>query len=141
MFDDPLKLVLGLLTGICFGFLLQKGQVAKFQTMLGQLLLKDYTVFKTMATAIAVGTIGVHVLIAMGWASPTVQPASLARLLIGGSLFGIGMAIFGLCPGTSVAARRRRTQGCHRRRSRHVCRRGNLCGSLRSFAARPQVDG
>ncbi len=104
MFDEPLKLVLGLVTGIVFGFLLQKGQVAKFQKILGQFLLKDFTVMKIMATAIAVGTIGVHALVAMGAAEIHIQTASLARVIVGGVLFGVGLAIFGLCPGTSVAA-------------------------------------
>ena len=104
MFDEPLKLVLGLVTGIVFGVLLQKGQVAKFQRILGQFLLKDGTVFKIIATAIVVGSIGVHALIALGLASFHIQTASVGRMLIGGTLFGIGMAIFGLCPGISVAA-------------------------------------
>ena len=104
MFDEPMKLLLGLVTGIVFGLLLQKGQVAKFEVILGQLLLKDWTVFKIMGTAIAIGTIGVNILIAAGIASLHIQTASVARVIIGGTLFGIGMAIFGLCPGTSVAA-------------------------------------
>lgn len=104
MFEEPVKLLLGLITGIVFGFLLQKGQVAKFQAILGQLLLKDWTVLKIMATAIAVGAIGVQVLVAMGFASYHLVTASLARVLIGGVIFGLGLAIFGLCPGTSIAA-------------------------------------
>lgn len=104
MFDDPVKLVLGLVTGIVFGFLLQKGQVAKFQVILGQLLLKDWTVVKIMGTAVAVGTIGVNIMVAAGFASLHIQTASIARVVAGGVVFGIGMAIFGLCPGTSVAA-------------------------------------
>lgn len=104
MFDDPIKLMLGLLTGLVFGFLLQKGQVAKFQVIVGQLLFRDWTVIKIMATAIAVGTIGVNILVAAGMASLHIQPATLARIVAGGVLFGIGMGIFGLCPGTSVAA-------------------------------------
>ncbi|SNB46906.1 YeeE/YedE thiosulfate transporter family protein [Geobacter sp. DSM 9736] len=104
MLDDPAKLLLGLLTGIVFGFLLQKGQVAKFHVILGQLLLKDWTVVKIMGTAVAVGTIGVNILVATGLASLHIQTASVGRVVGGGILFGIGMAIFGLCPGTSVAA-------------------------------------
>jgi len=104
MFDDPLKLSLGFITGMMFGVLLQKGQVAKFQTIVGQLLLKDFTVLKIMATAVVVGAIGVNAIVAMGGASLHIQTASLARYLIGGVLFGVGMAVFGLCPGTSVAA-------------------------------------
>lgn len=104
MFDDPIKLLLGLVTGVIFGFLLQKGQVAKFQVILGQLLLKEWTVVKIMGTAVAVGTIGVNILVALGLASLHIQTASIARVVVGGALFGVGMAIFGLCPGTSVAA-------------------------------------
>lgn len=104
MFDDPIKLMLGLVTGVVFGFLLQKGQVAKFQVILGQLLLKDWTVVKIMGTAVAVGTVGVNILVAYGMASLHIQTASISRVVAGGILFGIGMAVFGLCPGTSVAA-------------------------------------
>lgn len=104
MFDEPSKLALGLFTGIVFGVLLQKGQVAKFQKIVGQLLLKDWTVFKIMATAVVVGAIGVHGLVGLGMASFHIQTASVARVLVGGTLFGIGLAVFGLCPGTSVAA-------------------------------------
>ncbi len=55
MFESPEKLALGLLTGIIFGFLLQRGHVAKYRTILGQLLLRDWTVVKVMGTAIVVG--------------------------------------------------------------------------------------
>src|ERR1035437_2928727 len=89
MFDQPLKLMLGLVTGIVFGVLLQKGQVGKFQRILGQFLLKDCTVFRVMATSIVVGSIGVHALIALGLASFHIQTASVGRMLIGGTLFGI----------------------------------------------------
>ena len=49
MFEEPLKLVLGLISGILFGVLLQKGQVAKFQKLMGQFLLKDFTVVKILS--------------------------------------------------------------------------------------------
>ncbi len=104
MFDEPYKLLLGLVTGILFGILLQKGQVAKFHKILGQFLLKDWTALKIMVTAIAVGTLGVNLLVAGGEASLHIQTAALARVLIGGLFFGVGLVIFGLCPGTSVAA-------------------------------------
>ncbi len=104
MFDEPHKLVLGLVTGILFGILLQKGQVAKFQKIIGQFLLKDWTALKIMVTAIAVGTLGVNLLVAGGEASLHIQTAALARVLIGGLFFGVGLVIFGLCPGTGVAA-------------------------------------
>lgn len=104
MVDSPDKLVLGLVTGVLFGFLLQKGRVAKFETILGQLLLKDWTVAKVMATAVVVGSVGVHFLVANGWASMHVKPFFPAGVLLGALAFGVGMAVYGYCPGTGVAA-------------------------------------
>jgi len=104
LFDDPLKLALGLFTGFFFGVLLQKGQVAKFRVIVGQLLLKDWTVLKIMGTAVAVGMFGVHLLVALGLAELHIQEAVWARVIPGAILFGIGMATLGLCPGTTVAA-------------------------------------
>jgi len=89
MFEDPYRLILGLVTGFVFGVLLQKGQVSKFQTIMGQLLLKDWTVLKIMITAIAVGTIGVHMLVLGEQASLHIQAAALARVIFGGILFGL----------------------------------------------------
>ena len=104
MFDSPDKLALGLVTGILFGFLLQKGRVAKYQVILGQFLLKDWTVVKIMATAVIVGAIGVYALLALGAVSLHVKPMLVGGVVVGAVCFGIGMVILGYCPGTSVAA-------------------------------------
>ncbi len=102
-FEDPGQLVLGFATGIGFGFLLQKGRVAKYQTILGQLLLKDWTVFKIMLTASVTGAIGVYFLVDRGAADLDVWPFQPAAMLIGALLFGIGIAALGYCPGTGMA--------------------------------------
>lgn len=104
MFDAPDKLLLGLATGIVFGFLLQKGRVAKFPVIVGQFLLKDWTVVKVMGTAVVVGAAGVLALVAAGHASLHVKPLLLGGVLLGGALFGVGMGVLGYCPGTTVAA-------------------------------------
>lgn len=104
MFESFPRLLLGLLTGIIFGFLLQKGQVAKFDVIIRQFLLKDSTVFKVMLSAVMTGSVGVYFLLAQQAIDLSIKPAVLAAVLIGGALFGIGLAIFGYCPGTSVAA-------------------------------------
>ncbi len=102
---DPIgKLTLGLLTGFVFGFFLQKGQVTKFPVIVGQFLLRDFTVLKTMLTAIVVGGIGVYALKAMGAAGLHVKPAQIAAVCAGGVVFGVGMVLLGYCPGTGVAA-------------------------------------
>lgn len=104
MFDTPLNLALGLATGLVFGFLLQKGRVAKYHVILGQFLLRDWTVVKVMGVAVLVGAMGVFPLVAMGVASLHIKPFLLGGVIIGGLCFGVGMALFGYCPGTSVAA-------------------------------------
>src|SRR5688572_25247871 len=103
MFESRDQLVLGLLTGMAFGFLLQKGQAAKYQVILGQLLLKDWTVVKMMATAIVVGAIGVYSLAAVGLARFDIWPFQPAAALFGAVLFGIGIAVMGYCPVTAMA--------------------------------------
>lgn len=104
MFDAPEKLILGLATGIVFVFLLQKGRVAKFDVIVGQLLLEDWTVVKIMAAAVAVGSIGVYALVSLGMATLRIKPALLGGVLVGGLLFGLGLALYGYFPGTGVAA-------------------------------------
>lgn len=104
MFDSPEKLALGLLTGLVFGFLLQKGRVAKFEVIVAQFLFKDWTVVKTMGTAVVVGSIGVYALVSADLASLHIRPLLWGGILLGAVLFGIGMATLGYCPGTTVAA-------------------------------------
>ena len=68
--DSPLKLALGLGTGAVFGALLQKGQVGKYEVILDQLLLREGRVLRTMGTAVAVGSVGVHALARAGAVNP-----------------------------------------------------------------------
>jgi uncharacterized membrane protein YedE/YeeE len=104
MFDSPDELLLGLATGVAFGILLQKGRVAKFPVIVGQFLLRDWTVAKIMGTAVVVGSAGVFALAAAGRADLHVKPLQLGGVLLGGLLFGVGMTVLGYCPGTTVAA-------------------------------------
>jgi uncharacterized protein len=103
MFDSIEKLLLGFITGIAFGFLLQKGRVAKYETIVKQFQFLDWTVVKTMGTAVVVGAIGVFALVHLGMASLHIKPLMFAGILVGGVLFGVGMAALGYCPGTCVA--------------------------------------
>jgi uncharacterized membrane protein YedE/YeeE len=104
MFEESSKLFLGLITGIAFGFLLQKGRVAKFPVIVGQFLFRDWTVIKVMGTAVIVSAIGVYALLDAGAASLHIKPALWGGVALGGLCFGIGIVILGYCPGTTVAA-------------------------------------
>lgn len=103
-YDSAKQLFLGLCFGIVFGFLLQKGGVAKFEVLIGALLLTDLTVMKIMLTAILVGMIGVFSMHAKGLVKLHVKPTKYAANIIGGLIFGVGFALIGYCPGTGGAA-------------------------------------
>lgn len=103
MVDAPEKLALGFLTGVIFGFLLQKGRVAKYEVIVGQFLFTDWTVVKTMGTAVVVGSVGVYALVSTDLASLHIRPLLFGGVIVGAVCFGIGMATLGYCPGTSVA--------------------------------------
>jgi len=107
MFDfaSPLMILYGLLTGFIFGFLLHKGGVTRYQTILGQFMFRDFTVLKVMLTAIVVGAIGIWGMRAIGMDIPLhLKAATLVANIVGGLIFGVGMAVLGFCPGTGVAA-------------------------------------
>ena len=72
-----LQLLLGLLSGIVFGFLLQKGGVTSYAVILGQLLLTDFTVVRVMLSAVLVGMLGVYAMKGIGIASLHCRPSSL----------------------------------------------------------------
>lgn len=103
-FDSPLNLTYGLITGIVFGFLLQRGGVTRYRVIVGQFLLKDHTVVKTMLTAVVVGSAGIWAMHLFGEVSLHVKPVTVLANALGGVLFGFGMALLGYCPGTGVAA-------------------------------------
>lgn len=96
--------LLGAATGLAFGALLQRGRVSRYDVIIGQLVLRDSRVLKTMATAVAVGALGIHSLPLDGATSNAVKPMKVGGVTLGALLFGAGLAIAGYCPGTSVAA-------------------------------------
>lgn len=96
--------VIGLITGILFGFLLQKGEVLRFEKQVGFMLLKDMTIIKFMFSAVLVGMVGIYAAHSAGLIALSVKATNVGAIIIGGLLFGIGWAIAGFCPGTSVGA-------------------------------------
>jgi hypothetical protein len=98
-------LLLAGLFGLVFGILLNKGRVTDYNVIVNLFRLRDWTVLRIMLTAIVVGGIGVFVMMSAGWLEGYhIKDANLLGLLLGGFLFGIGMVVYGYCPGTGVAA-------------------------------------
>jgi len=102
--DVARKLGQGLIFGIAFGFLLQKGGVAKYHVLIGQLLLVDYTVAKVMLSAVAVGMVGIHFMHRAGLVQYHLKPTRYGANILGGLVFGAGFALSPYCPGTGAAA-------------------------------------
>jgi len=98
------NLLLAVFFGLVFGFLLQKGGAAKYNVLIGILLLEDFTVVKLMLSAIVVGMLGVFTLVALGKAKLSLKPTKIGANIIGGLIFGAGFALLAYCPGTGAAA-------------------------------------
>ena len=97
-------LIWGLVFGILFGFLLQKGGATKYDVIIGQLLLTDFTVVKIMLSAVLTGMIGIFLMKTWGWVELNPKSGSMGSNIIGGLIFGVGFAVLGYCPGTIAGA-------------------------------------
>jgi uncharacterized membrane protein YedE/YeeE len=97
-------LIYGLLTGIIFGFLLQKGHVLRYDKQIGALRLVDMTIVKFMFTSVVVAMIGVYLLTDIGIVKLQIKPLVLGANILGGLIFGLGWGLLGYCPGTQLGA-------------------------------------
>lgn len=91
----PARLVLGLATGIAFGFILQKAQVTRYEKIVGLFRLSDLTVLKVMMAGILTGMVGVHLLRDLGLATLHIKPLVLGGNVVGAAIFGAGMLLLG----------------------------------------------
>lgn len=98
------RLLQGALFGLAFGFLLQKGGVAKFDILIGVLLLENPVVVQVMLSAIVVGMVGVHLLERAGVLELQLDDTVYGSNIIGGLIFGLGFGLIAYCPGTDAAA-------------------------------------
>lgn len=94
----------GLITGVLFGFFLQKGRVLRYDKQIAALRLQDMTIVKFMLSHIAVAMVGVYFLYDMGLVKLSLKPTILGGVVIGGLIFGLGWGLLGYCPGTSLGA-------------------------------------
>ncbi len=93
-------LLLGLVTGIGFGFVIFKVGASRYEKIVKMLLLKDFSILKFMMTAVMVGAAGIFLTKSVIF----IAPLQLYRLIAGGLIFGAGFALLGACPGTVMVA-------------------------------------
>jgi uncharacterized membrane protein YedE/YeeE len=98
------KLLMGLSLGIIFGFAIHKSRMTRYETIVGLLRLKDFTMLKVMLSAVVVGMVGIYFFKDMGILKLSPKPTELAANIVGGLIFGVGFAMAGYCPTTGVGA-------------------------------------
>ncbi len=104
-FGTETSFVIALILGIGFGFWLERAGFGESRKLALQFYFEDMTVLKVMFSAIVTAMLGLLYLTLFGWIDLSkvyVNPTYLWAQIFGGLVFGIGFAIGGYCPGTSV---------------------------------------
>lgn len=90
--------------GAGFGFLLHKAGLTHYARIVNVYRLRDMTVIRFMLAALLAGAIAIQAAVDLGLTAAVPVPTTFAAAnVLGGLVFGIGMATAGYCPGTIVA--------------------------------------
>ncbi len=99
------ELGIGLVTGIGFGFFLERGGFGRADNLASIFYGRDFRVMRVMFTAIVTAMLGVYLLDLAGimpLGNVGLLPTYVLPQLFGGLLLGAGFIIGGYCPGTSL---------------------------------------
>ena len=105
-----LGLVVAVLLGFAFGFVLERAGFGRADKLAAQFYLRDLTVFKVMFSAIVTAMLGVVLASGLGLVDLKLLSEGAASttyvwsMMIGGVLLGVGFIISGYCPGTSAVS-------------------------------------
>jgi uncharacterized membrane protein YedE/YeeE len=105
--DTAAGLAAALAIGTAFGWALERAGLGSARKLAGQFYLRDLTVFRVMFSAIVTAMLGAFWLARLGLLDASrvfTPPTFLAPQAVGGLVFGVGMVMGGLCPGTSCVA-------------------------------------
>jgi len=99
-----LEILKPLLLGLGFGWMLHKAGLTHYARIVNIYRLRDMTVMQFMLVALLVAGIALQAGVDLGLSAGLVVPPTLMLAnLVGGVVFGVGMATAGYCPGTIVA--------------------------------------
>ncbi|MCC7130534.1 MAG: hypothetical protein B6D39_06095 [Anaerolineae bacterium UTCFX2] len=88
--------ILALILGILFGFSLNKAGLTRYSKIVNVFRFTDMSVLKFMMTALIVSMTGLYTLRGLGLlAFPRVPETYIVGNLVGGLIFGMGMALTG----------------------------------------------
>ncbi|MFZ4807300.1 MAG: YeeE/YedE thiosulfate transporter family protein [Hyphomicrobiaceae bacterium] len=96
-------ILIGLATGLVFGFALEKSRVFEPGAIVGQMQLRNFLMLKIFLSAVITGLLVLALLNGLFGVKLALKPLLLRADLIGGLILGVGIAIAGACPGTSLA--------------------------------------
>ncbi|MEZ5843355.1 MAG: YeeE/YedE thiosulfate transporter family protein [Hyphomicrobiaceae bacterium] len=96
-------ILIGLASGIVFGFALEKSRVFEPGVILGQMQLRNFLMLKIFLTAVVTGLLVLAVLNGVVGVKLSLKPLLWRADLIGGALLGVGIVLSGACPGTTMA--------------------------------------
>jgi hypothetical protein len=96
-------IVVGLLMGAVFGVALEKSRVFEPGMIVGQMQLRNFIMLKMFLTAVATGAVVLAALNGFGYVKLQPKAALYAADLVGGAVLGVGIALAGACPGTTLA--------------------------------------
>ncbi len=105
-----LGLVVSLLIGFGFGFVLERAGFGRSTKLAAQFYFRDMTVLKVMFTAIVTAMLGLCITGRLGIVELDAVLTSGASftflwpMIVGGLVLGIGFIVSGYCPGTSLVA-------------------------------------
>lgn len=95
--------LIGLATGIVFGFALEKSRVFEPGVIVGQMQLRSFLMLKVFLAAVITGLIVLAVMNGMFGVKLSLKPLLYKADVIGGLILGAGTALAGACPGTTLA--------------------------------------
>jgi hypothetical protein len=95
--------LIGLATGIIFGFALEKSRVFEPGVIVGQMQLRNFIMLKIFLAAVITGLVVLAVLTGLFGVPLHLKPLLLRADIVGGLILGAGIALAGACPGTSMA--------------------------------------
>lgn len=96
--------IVTLILGVFFGFALNKAGLTKYHKIVNVFRFTDMAVLQFMMTALVVSMVGLYALRGLGLVTFPAPPATyIVGNLVGGLIFGVGMALSGYCPGTCAA--------------------------------------
>ena len=100
-----------LLIGTAFGFVLVKSEVVSWFRIQEMFRFDDFHMYGIIGLAVLVGMISIQIIKRYNMKDangdpvtiPPKDPSQVTRYIVGGSIFGLGWALLGACPGPMFA--------------------------------------